>query len=506
MKTLPPTKSTLRTCIASSLLLLSLVGCDDDDNTTGEGYVKLYNLSADSPSIYMTVDEDLSTDSDDDDEHYEGTFSGLDYGDAHSNILLDSLSYEYQLAWQDDDSSDVDDLTVIYEDALTITDDTIHLVVLSNSVLTPDVVVYDIPVIDDDDDTDDDLFNLRVLNMHSNQEAVDFYISEEDETFNEAVLVGSYSYQELSDNQKVDQDDYIFYITTAGSDEVLFTSSSIPFYYSSQNIMIIKDNNGAGASSYSLDKMSDSAVIEYTDAEAEAQFSAYNALAIQDDLADYQGELALHLGGISDTPKIASIAFGELSEPLVLASGDYSIDLTTATDNTPLLSNHLFSVSENTNKTVFVYSELEYVDEDGDGDIDEDNDGVIDEIEVGVYTLIIENSLLTSIYQHEVEIVNLIQSDDFSQVQVYFVRSDETIDSSAYSSEVNYKTSSGITLKNNTYQVFVVAKDNGSEIVLDNFELILDEESTEQFLILEASDEAATGYKSTLLTQAPVSE
>ena len=39
----------------------------------------------------------------------------------------------------------------------------------------------------------------------------------------------------------LDQDDYIFYITAAGSDEVLFTSASIPFSYSSQNIMVIKN-------------------------------------------------------------------------------------------------------------------------------------------------------------------------------------------------------------------------------------------------------------------------
>ncbi|WP_057829939.1 hypothetical protein [Colwellia sp. TT2012] len=91
--------------------------------------------------------------------------------------------------------------------------------------------------------------------------------------------MGQYSYQQLSDNKKLAQDDYIFYITTAGNDEVLFSSSSIPFAYSSQNIMIVKDNMGAGSSPYVLDKMSDSAVIEYVDAEAEAQFRAYNAVA-----------------------------------------------------------------------------------------------------------------------------------------------------------------------------------------------------------------------------------
>jgi hypothetical protein len=159
---------------------------------------------------------------------------------------------------------------VIYKSSLAITADTIHMIVLSDSVLSPQIMIDSIPVIDDEDDTIDDLFNLRVLNMHSDQQAVDFYLSKENESFNDAVLVGQYSYQQLSDNQKINQDDYIFYITTAGSDNVLFRSSSIAFAYSSQNIMVVKENTGAGTSPYMLDKMSDSTVIEYVDADSEA--------------------------------------------------------------------------------------------------------------------------------------------------------------------------------------------------------------------------------------------
>lgn len=499
-------QQTLKSCLAASLLLFILLGCDSSDDGSGEGFVKLYNLSKDSPTIYLTLDEDLSKDSDDDDEHYEATYTGLGYGSAHSNISLENKNYEYQLAWQDEDSTDTDDLEVIYESDITILEDTIHLLVLNNSVLSPEVTTYVIPEIDDDDDATDDLFNLRVLNMHTNEVAIDLYISQEDKTFNEAELFSSVSYLELSDNQKLDQEDYIFYITAAGTDEVLFTSSSIPFYYASQNTMIVKNNNGAGTSSYSLDKMSDSSVIEYVDSESESQFSVYNAIETQDELVDYQGEFALHIGGVSNTPIIASLSYGKLSNQIEMASGDYSLDINTIENNTSLLSNALLSLVENTNQTIFVYSEDEYVDDDNDGDIDEDGDGIIDEIEVDIYTLAIDNSLLTSIYQHEVEIVNLIQSDDFSQVDVYFVRSDETINTATYSREVNYSKNSAITLTNNTYQVFVVAKNHDTSIILNSFELILNEDSNEQFLVLETSDNSPTGYKATMITQTSVQE
>ncbi|MBU2872135.1 DUF4397 domain-containing protein [Colwellia sp. E2M01] len=496
-----PKNNTLKTCLASSLLLFALFGCNDSDSSSGEGYVKLYHLSDDAPAIYLTIDEDLAIESDSDNDHYESTYNGVTYGGAHSNITLDSQNYEFQLAWQDDDSNDVADLAVIYESTLNIAEDTIQMIVLSDSILSPQVMVYNIPEIDEDDDDTYDLFNMRVLNMHSSGEAIDFYISDEDETFNEAMLFGQFAYQELSENQKLDQDDYIFYITAAGSDEVLFTSASIPFSFSSQNIMVIKDNKGAGSSPYSLDKMSDSSVIEYSDTEAEAQFRAYNSVANQEELADYNEVLSLHLNGVSDEPIIADLAYGEVSADLVLSSGNYSLDVTTGEENTPLLANHLLSITENTNKTVFIYSEQTYVDDDNDGDIDENNDGIIDEIEVDLYTLTVSNSLLTTIYTHEIEIVNLIQSDDFSQATVYFVRQNETIETAVNRKSVNYKTNNSISLKNNTYQVFVVTERNGSSIILNTFNLVLDEDSTEQFLVLENDETSPTGFKTTMFSQ-----
>jgi len=504
MKTLK-TQQTLRSCIAAGLLLFILLGCDSSDDSSGDGYVRLYNLSKDSPSIYLTVDENLTEDNDDDD-HFEQTFSNVAYGDVHTNITLPSNSYQYQLAWQGDDSSDTEDLSVIYEDALTVTEETIQMIVLSDSILSPQVIVHNIPVIDDEDDTTDDLFNVRVLNMHSNQQAVDFYFSKDNESFNEATIIGQYTYQQLSDNQKFAQDDYVFYVTTAGSDEVLFRSNSIPFAYSAQYIMVVKDNLGAGTSPYVLDKVSGSTISEYVDAEAEAQFSAYNAVAIHEQLSDYQEAFALHINGVGDTPAIAFLPYGEMSNTLTLASGDYSLDLTTTEEKTPLLSNHLLSVIENTNKTVFFYAEQEYVDNDNDGNIDENGDGIIDEIDVNIFSLVIENSLLTSIYEHEIEIVNLIQSDEFSQVEVFFVRQDETITSAANHREINYKDSRDISLKNNSYQVFVVAEDNGSAIILNSFELILNEDSTEQFLVLESSSNSPTGYKTTMFSQISAQE
>lgn len=78
----------------------------------------------------------------------------------------------------------------------------------------PEVLRFNIDVIDDDDD--DDLFNIRLLNINEDIPTVDLYASKDNETFNETEFVGTVNYQNLSENIKLDQDQYIFYITLPG--------------------------------------------------------------------------------------------------------------------------------------------------------------------------------------------------------------------------------------------------------------------------------------------------
>ncbi|TPH15594.1 hypothetical protein [Litorilituus lipolyticus] len=494
-------KRTFKKLLQNSLTLIStftLLACGSSSDDSGTGYVKLYNASSNAPSIYLTVDEDLNST---DDDHFEHSYSGVPFAQANSNYEIDSGTYSYQLAWQDDDSTASDNLSVLHESELTISNDSIEMIVLSDSILSPQIMTYSMPLIDDDNDDTEELFNLRVLNMHSSHTGIDFYLSKDDETFNEAQFVGDFSYQALSDNHKFEQSDYIFYITESGSNEVLFETNSISFAYSSQYIMVVRENKGAGSSPYILDKVSNSTVTEYTDADAEASFKTYNAVAPHEQLDNYQGDMSLFINGVDNSPEIAFLPYGEMSNDLIVASGDYSLDLSSVATSTPLLSNHLLSLTENSNKTVFFYAEEEYVDSDGDGNVDENGDGIIDEIEVNLFSLVVDNSLNETIYDHEIESVNLVQSDEFDQVTVYFVRSNETIDTALYYRTIHYKKTSPITLLNNTYQVFVIGEENDSRIILNTFELTLNEESREQFLIIENSTESTTGYKSTLIDQ-----
>ncbi|WP_426359685.1 hypothetical protein ACPUVO_05520 [Pseudocolwellia sp. HL-MZ19] len=366
------------------------------------------------------------------------------------------------------------------------------------------LLIYNVPTIDDDeidDDVDDDLFNIRVLNMYSSDQNVAMYMSKDDETFNEAVFVGEFSYQALSDNQKIDQETYIFYLADVDTNEVLFESDEITFSYATQYIITVRANISEGGSPYTIDLISTSSITEYIDINSQSTFKAYNAIKTHELLPEYQGNVTLTLESLASTATTSTFSYGSFSEELVQENGDYSVMLTNSDTDNVIIENHLLTLPEDSDKTIFFYIQEDSVDADGDGDIDENNDGEIDEIEITIQSLVVDNSVDSSIYDHEMTSINFIDSDDFSLVRLYYVKNNESIDTTSNEQSVSYGDSSTITLLNNTYTVYVVAQDDSSELILTSFELTLDEDSIPQYIILENDESTATGYRATLAEQ-----
>lgn len=491
----------------ATLSLTMLMGCGSDSSSSSDtGYINLYNVSANSPAIFFTIDEDLEEDEDDE---IEITYPSVSFEDSSGVYDVEKNDYFFELAWQEDDSYDRDDLTIIHEDTIEIKDDEVTFVVIAEDIANPVVLTYNIEIIDDDDDEDDDLFNLRVLNMHTESGGIDIYMSESDETFNEAELVGGYSYQELSDNMKFDQDEYVFYITKSGEEDVLYKSDDIDFPYSSQYVMSVRENLETEDATFVMDKIALTSITKYPDATASAEFKVFNSISDHecdhkhtvDLLANYTGAVDFYLDELTDTPAVSALENGSFSEELAVEKNDYNLILTVAGSEEIILQNHILTLPENSNKTIFFYLNEEDVDHDGDGDVDEDGDGIVDEVEMKISSLAVNNSTSTGIYDHEIKMVNLIDDDDFSYVKFYFVRNDDLIETTPYSQTASFASSSSINLVNNTYKVYVIATDDGSEIMLTTQELILDEDSNELFLIIEEDETSVTGYTMTKLDQ-----
>ncbi|XPF92590.1 hypothetical protein ACM9HF_11125 [Colwellia sp. RE-S-Sl-9] len=479
-----------------SVILLSACGSSDEEDTIGN--LRFYNLSANSPAIYLTIDEDLT---DEDEDAYEKTYSGVSFKSLSGISSVDTGNYAYEIAFQNDDGKSRDDLEILLEGNVNIIEESTKLLVLNGDVNAPELLSYDVAVIDDEDDIDDDLFNIQVLNMFESDKDISMYFSKDDETFNEAVLVGQVSYKALLDNQKFDQDSYIMYLVDTDTNEVVFESDEIDFAFPSQYILSIRKSTTDNGSPYVVDLISNSSITEYIDVNTQSTFKAFNAIKTHDLLPDYQGDLIFHIENLTHSATINSFSYGTFSEELVQENGDYSISLTTPETNSVIIENHLLTLPENSDKTVFFYLQETNVDDDGDGDVDENNDGIVDEVEVSIHSLAINNTNVSNIYDHKITTINFIESDDFSFVKVYFVRNNEMISSTPNSQLVSYGLSGSITLLNNTYTVYVVAQDDTSELILTSFEVVLNEDSKPQFLVLENDDSTPSGYRATFAEQ-----
>jgi hypothetical protein len=486
------------------MLMFGLTACgSSDDDEDSVGYIKLYNASPNSPEIFLTLDENLDEDFD---EEVEQTYSSVAYGEALRSSEVPTRDYNVELAWQDEDSSLRTDLEIIFETQVYVPSETTIMYVLTESFPNPVISEYSIPVIDDDDDTADDLFNLRFLNLHPSFDNIDIYMSKSDETFNEAVLMGTQSYLTLSDNNKLDEDQYIVYITLAGSTDVLFSSVEISYPFSNQNILAIRENFGADTTPFVIDNITSSSNIEYQASDAQANFRLYNGIQVSDLIPRYEGTIevssAMPLYPEESFLQLTEdLALGTFTEGFVVENGDYEFNVKTSDSDTFLLQNQLVSLPANTQRTLFYYTSESSVDEDGDGDIDENGDGIIDETEAIIQTLVVDNSSLNRLYDHEVEIVNLVDSDDFSGITFYFVKSDESIESADTRRTVGLASSQNVVLRNNTYEVYAIANIDDRDIILDSQLLSVNEESNEQFLIFEKDVFSPTGYSMKFVDQ-----
>ncbi|WP_299266746.1 hypothetical protein [uncultured Psychrosphaera sp.] len=485
--------------ILTMSISLALAGCDSDsDNNTG--YMQFYNLSATAPDIYLNVDQE------DDDDFDDITYSGVAFTGITGRLEFDTDSYDLEFSWQDEYNSS--DLEVILEQELTVKNDIVHFMVMTGDVNSPEITTYSLDVRDDDeldDDSDDELFNIRLLNMYAD-DSVDLYYSESDETFEEAVLISQAAYKEMSENQKYEQDDVIFYATLANSDDVVFESTDISFSYAGEYIMVIRENTGTGSSPFVLDVVSTSSSTEYSDVNSESEYRVYNGIvenALLSVDTDYTDSLDFY---IDESLVFSGLLFGEYSDIINTSSGDFGMTLKTPSgDQIGDNNNYLLSLTENTSSTIFFYLLEEAVDEDNDGDVDENNDGDVDGYEYTINSLVVENSQSESIYSHEVKVINLIDEDEiadnFDYIQVYFVKSDETIENADQSIGAVFATPSSITLLNNTYNVKVIGAQGSSDILMSSQTLTLDEDSKSKYLILEKDDSTVTGYKMTFTNQ-----
>ena len=448
-----------------AIIVVGVSGCGSSSSGSETGYFKFYNVSSDSPSVYIEIDE--------------SDYSSVDYAENSTLYELGTDTYELELSYEEDS----DEFEVFYEADLKIRKDDVDLMVLVGEEGAREVLTYEYE--DENPDEDDEVFAIRFINLYDDDIGVDVYYSEDDETFAEAIQFtdGSIVYQEMTDSLEIESDEtYIFYITEAGSTDVLYESTEIAYNYTTQYIMVVRQNTGPGSAPYTMDKITKtSQVIEYPDVDAEAEVRFYNAIIGHSLIPTYDANsIDLNLIDVNgDEVLVEDIARGSFSDILEGEREDLSADVYPAGGDEPFDEDSYIGVQANDDKSIFFYTTI--VEDEDDNDPD-----TIEKTEVFIDTLTVTNSSTVSIISHNVSVINFI--DDYSLLGVYFVRDDETLATADYIVSSQRATPTSISLPNNTYRVHIIYNtDTGTAKTLATKTITLDEDSKDMFLILEGN-------------------
>lgn len=440
---------------ASTVALLLLSGCgsssSDSNDDYPEAYLQFYNGSANSPSVQIHVDND-----------WLGTSN---FGDATTLFTLDSGDTELELYWEDADGQD----TLIETSTQNLRDGYKTLVFLTGDFETPDISALQF-----ERSSLEDEFYLRAGSLIVNG-SYDLYLSEEGATFEQASFITNLNYLSFEhaeywnaddDAFAFPEDEYVIYLTEPGTTNVLFESQSIDFSYSSDYTLVVRQTTGANEDNLVVDIILNSTNITANqDINAASQVRIYSALPSET-------QVNIELIASPEQTHELSVLGGQATDYQTVTFGDYQVAGSVAENEGLSFNNRLLTLNQGISKTLVVF---------------------IDD-QAQLTALEVEDSTLPQSFEHEVNVANLVS--DFNDIDIYFVRDDETIESAEYKmTGLDYAEARAVTVPNDYYSIVAVYEDAlGIESLLYRSEIIDFTEDSIAMLSVEKNSQTGTGY------------
>jgi hypothetical protein len=449
-----------------TLLASLLVGCgssgNDEEAAYPEAYLQFYNGSANSSSTSLYVDDSLL-----------GTSA---FGDATGlgTLTTEEISLEFRRTDANNQSVVVKSLTASLQEG--------HKTIY---VLSGDYADADFEQFSFEREDLSEHFRLLATSVVTGTPQYDVYMAEEGAPFSDAHLVVKASYQALeeatywapdpnTDNNPSDDfdlDSYVIFLTLPGESEPIYESPSISFVYSTEYVMVVRNTAGALRNNLNIDLIVNSTSISsYADINASSQFRLYNSL-------DQDSPLTVSVGGNAANDTVIALSANSLSAFTQLEYGDYRLSATLGSGAVTPLANRLLTLNQGESKAVVLYA---------------NNDNQLKSL------AFIESNLPQN-YDHEIKVANLVQ--DFSDIELYFVRSDETIETAKYKlSSIDYEESRSIVLPQDYYEIVAVYDDgSGNELLLDRTTAINFNEEANYIVTIEKTASTNSGYGLSIL-------
>ena len=447
-------------CIPLSLVFLTACGSssDDEEAVFADSYLQFYNGSANSAATTMG-------------EVDGSALASAVYGDTTSLITTESGEMELEFY-----RTDADDQEILLEElAVTLSEGEKVLLVLSGDYESPSINEYRF----EREDLEDH-FRLFSTSVITDQGSYDLYMSEAGTPFSAANLLGTIDYQSFSemdywdtdtDSDDFDEGDYVLYLTEPGASESFFESATISFNFDTEYVLVLRATTGVIQNNIEMDLIINSSTVSsYADVDASAQYRVYNSI-------DLGESVSLSLDGNDGITKEIEVSSNVLSEFEVVDFGDYRLSAASKEDETINFNNRLVTLNQGESKAFVLY---------------QDENAVLS-------SLSFDESTLPQVFDHQIQIANLVP--DFLDIDLYFVRNDETIETAEYHiSSLDFAESRSLTLPSGYYELIAVYDDNtDTQELLDRTELVGINEEANYIITVEKTGNSATGYKISLL-------
>ncbi|BDX05077.1 hypothetical protein MACH26_05980 [Planctobacterium marinum] len=394
----------------------------------------------------------------------DASISSSSYGDVTALYSYDADSYDIGLSWYDSDGQEYS----ITESEMQLDSSYKTIMLLGGDFETPDVVEFAFQRSELEDE-----FYLYAMMGAADLGNYDLYMAESGVPFEDANYIANLSYlqpekvgywEPEDDDFAWPTEDYKIFLVDPDSGEMVFESQELVFNYASDYLLSVRKTSGANENNIVVDIILNSTNISAEqDIAATAQYRVYSAMqesveltVIVDD-ADEQFTTVVEGGELS---AYTSVEFGDYQISASSTEGDYSFD------------GRLMTLNQGESKTIVMF-------EDAD---------------VGLTSLTLDDSNLPQDFEHQVAVANLLP--EFSNLDVYFVRDDETKDSADhFMTGLDYADSRTITVPNDYYSIVVVYEDNlGIESLLYRSELISFNEDAVYLITIEPEQQTG-GYQ-----------
>ena len=437
-------------------LLLSalLVGCggssdSSDSSSANVSYLQFYNASANSSSATLLLQS--------------SSLNTISYNDASTSYNIESTSLV-----EVSGPNSAGTTTTLFSQTLNSDVDDRHFLVMTGDYTAPEFVdfVYQ--------DSELESGEMTVFASHfayySAEQSYDIYLGQADGSFETAQMIDSVNYKTISAANILSTDNYLVYLTEPGQSTPIFTSTEIPLTSETSYILAIKDTFGPGEVNLAVDVITHfTTVSQYSDDTADAEFRVFNGLP------DNQ---VIDVSASSSVTEINSndVQPNQTSEFYQVGFDDYGF-IVTADSGETLLNNLLISLAQDDSSTVLIYQN-----------------------EVGeVQGMSYQQDKRPRAFESQVTLANL--SFGYDEVEVYFLRPGETIDTAEYKIEnLIFEEINSIDLPTDDYEVVVVNQDaNGTLTLVYQSQLMNVNNDSGYSMVLSNDSNAALGHRLAVL-------